>query len=76
MEASDADKGINSEVRYSLASVSEGGEGRFEVEAESGSVFATQQLQRHETFLLQVDAEDQAMPQALRRCSKTIYMYM
>lgn len=70
VEATDADSGSNSEVRYSLVSVSEGGQGRFEVNAETGSVFAKQRLQRHETFLLRIEAEDQATPEALRRCAQ------
>ena len=67
VEATDADSGENRLLTYTIVSVNEEGQGRFELDPETGMLYATQQLERHQTFQLIVQAQDQATPQEARR---------
>lgn len=67
IEATDEDSGENSQLTYSIVSVNQAGQGRFDIDADAGVIYTTQKVERHQTFLLVIQAEDRATPASTRR---------
>jgi hypothetical protein len=65
--ASDVDTGDMGTISYSILSVSNNGQGMFDIEPDSGILYVTQKVDRHETFIIQVKATDQAQPEWKQR---------
>lgn len=66
VEATDADSGQFGTVRYSIQSVSNDGGKKFAIDGSTGEVFVTERVDRKESYVLTIKAEDQA-PERNRR---------
>ena len=58
--ATDVDSGLSGEVSYRILSVSNGGRSKFDIDPRSGQVYVTQLVDRGESYVITVEAEDNA----------------
>ncbi|XP_041364040.1 cadherin-99C-like [Gigantopelta aegis] len=70
VQATDADSGDNGIVTYEISAVSNNGEGKFAVDANSGSLQVVGQVLRDELYTITIQATDKAEP-GQRRASQT-----
>ena len=60
VQATDVDSGQSGEVSYSILSVSNGGQNKFDIDPRSGQLYVTQLVDRGESYVITVQAEDNA----------------